>query len=78
MAKINPFLSLDCAPTPSTLAQFKERKGSNFAIWQPCYQVNGKKFAIQYGSGSLSGFLSQDVVGVGDVSVTGQVLYHHF
>ena len=23
-------------PTPSTLAQSKERKGSNFAIWQPC------------------------------------------
>ena len=26
---------LDCAPTPSTLAQSKERKGSNFTIWQP-------------------------------------------
>ena len=25
----------DCAPTPSTLAQSEERKGSNFAIWQP-------------------------------------------
>ena len=34
-AKLDPFLSLDCAPTPSTLAQSKERKGSNFAIWQP-------------------------------------------
>ena len=34
-AKCDPFLSLDCAPTPSTLAQSKERKGSNFAIWQP-------------------------------------------
>ena len=33
-AKFDPFLSLDCAPTPSTLAQSKERKGSNFAIWQ--------------------------------------------
>ena len=30
-AKLDPFLSLDCAPTPSTLAQSKERKGSNFA-----------------------------------------------
>ena len=38
-AKFDPFLSLDCAPTPSTLAQSKERKGSNFAIWQPCLQV---------------------------------------
>ena len=35
-AKFDPFLSLDCAPTPSTLAQSKERKGSNIAIWQPC------------------------------------------
>ena len=26
---------IPCAPTPSTLAQSKERKGSNFAIWQP-------------------------------------------
>ena len=36
MAKFDPFLSLDCAPTPSpsTPAQSKERKGSNFAIWQ--------------------------------------------
>ena len=34
-AKFDPFLSLDCAHTPSTLAQSKERKGSNFAIWQP-------------------------------------------
>ena len=35
MAKFDPFLSLDFAPTPSTLAQSKERKGSNFAICQP-------------------------------------------
>ena len=38
-AKLDPFLSSDCAPTPSTLAQPKERKGSNFAIWQHCLQV---------------------------------------
>ena len=32
-AKFGPFLSLDCAPTPtpSTFAQSKDRKGSNFA-----------------------------------------------
>ena len=35
-AKFDPFLSLDCAPTPSTLAQSKERKGSTFAIWKHC------------------------------------------
>ena len=34
-AKLDLFLSLDCAPPPCTLAQSKERKGSNFAIWQP-------------------------------------------
>ena len=34
-AKFDPFLSLDCTTTHSTLAQSKERKGSNFAIWQP-------------------------------------------
>ena len=36
LQNLYPFLSLDCAPTPSTLAQSKERKGSIFAIWQPC------------------------------------------
>ena len=35
-ANFDPFLSLDCAPTPSTLAQSKE---SNFAIWQHCFQL---------------------------------------
>ena len=40
-AKFDPFLSLDCAPKPSTLAQSKERKGSNFAIWQPWGQALG-------------------------------------
>ena len=29
-AKFEPFLSLDCAPTPSTLAQSKERKEIKF------------------------------------------------
>ena len=35
-AKFDPFPSLDCAPTPSTPALSKERKLSDFAIWQPC------------------------------------------
>ena len=38
-AKFDPFLSLDCAPTLYTLAQSKEKKGSNFAIWQHCSGV---------------------------------------
>ena len=34
-AKFDPFLSLDfLAPMPSYLVQSKERKGSNFAVWQ--------------------------------------------
>ena len=37
-AEFDPFLSLDCGPMPSTLAQSKESKGSNFAIWQPWTQ----------------------------------------
>ena len=42
-AKFDPFLSLDCDPTPSTLAQSKERKGSNFAIWQPWLQGGSRE-----------------------------------
>ena len=36
------------------------------------YEEDGSAFAIQYGSGSLSGFLSKDDVKVGDIVVKGQ------
>jgi len=36
-------------------------------------QANGKKFAIQYGSGAVSGFLSQDSVTIGGAKIRQQV-----
>lgn len=36
------------------------------------YKANGTKFAIEYGSGSLSGFISQDTVLVGGLTVQNQ------
>jgi len=37
------------------------------------YVKNGSSFAIQYGSGSLSGFVSEDVVTVGNLEAKGQL-----
>ncbi|KAL4423223.1 hypothetical protein ABPG77_000015 [Micractinium sp. CCAP 211/92] len=37
------------------------------------YKEDGREFAIQYGSGRLSGFLSRDTLTMGDLKVQGQV-----
>ena len=67
-AKFDPFLSLDCgdcAPTPSILAQSKEMKGSNFAIWQHWREternlriVKMKMMRVTYRRKSASGVLA--------------------
>jgi len=37
------------------------------------YKANGQSLAITYGTGNVSGFLSQDVVTLGGISISGQV-----
>lgn len=37
------------------------------------YKKNGSEFAIQYGSGSLSGYVSRDTVRIGDITVKDQL-----
>jgi saccharopepsin len=36
------------------------------------YKANGTSFSIQYGSGSMEGFVSNDVLSIGDLTIKGQ------
>jgi len=36
------------------------------------YKANGTEFSIQYGSGSMEGFVSNDVLSIGDLTIKGQ------
>ncbi|RDX55615.1 endopeptidase [Lentinus brumalis] len=36
------------------------------------YKANGSEFSIQYGSGSMEGFVSQDTMRIGDLTIKGQ------
>lgn len=36
------------------------------------YKANGTDFSIQYGSGSMEGFVSNDLLTIGDLSIKGQ------
>ncbi|KIM46146.1 hypothetical protein M413DRAFT_64631 [Hebeloma cylindrosporum] len=36
------------------------------------YKANGSEFSIQYGSGSMEGFVSNDVLSIGDLTIKGQ------
>ncbi|XP_066486434.1 cathepsin D-like [Tiliqua scincoides] len=42
------------------------------SLFSCTHKKNDEKFAIHYGSGSLTGFLSQDIVRIGDITIKNQ------
>ncbi|KAK6202713.1 aspartic proteinase precursor [Scheffersomyces amazonensis] len=58
--------SQDC----SSLACFLHAKYDHDS--SSSYKANGSEFSIQYGSGSMEGYVSQDVLTIGDLVIPGQ------
>ncbi|KAK8861397.1 hypothetical protein IAR55_002216 [Kwoniella newhampshirensis] len=54
----------------SSIACFLHAKYDSSA--SSSYKANGTEFAIRYGSGSLEGFVSQDTVSIGDITIKKQ------
>ncbi|XP_078076718.1 cathepsin D-like [Mustelus asterias] len=61
--------SIHCSPTE--LACVLHHKYNSMG--SSTYKKNGAAFAIHYGRGSLSGYLSQDTVTIGDLKIKNQV-----
>jgi len=59
--------STDC----SSIACYLHSKYDHSA--SSTYKKNGSEFAIQYGSGSLSGYVSRDTVTIGDLTIKDQL-----
>ena len=41
------------------------------------YKKNGSEFGIRYGSGEVSGYISQDTLRIGDLKVKNQLFVSH-
>jgi len=61
--------SVNCAVTDFACRTHNQYNSSQSST----YVANGQSFSIEYGSGSLKGYLSQDTLGVGDFSIVNQV-----
>jgi saccharopepsin len=54
----------------SSIACFLHTKYDNSA--SSTYKKNGTEFKIQYGSGAMEGYVSNDVLTIGDLKIKGQ------
>jgi saccharopepsin len=58
--------SVSCTSIACFLHQKYDSKSSS------TFKANGSSFSIQYGSGSMEGFVSQDTLKIGDLTIKGQ------